>query len=438
MKTTNTYKKIFDNVIWSLGGKIVNMTSALFVGILVARYLGPEKYGLMNYVISYVALFTVVASFGMNNIEIREMSKHNENKNVILGTCLRLRLVFAVIAYILMCITLLIFRPDTFTSVMILTYGLILFSETGAVMRNYFTSIVKNEYIAKSEIFRVLVGAMIKILLLWFKAPLQLFIIAQLVDSFLVASGYYICYKKYVGTLSEWRIDKTIMPYIIKQSFPLLLSGAAIVIYQRIDQVMIGNMLSKEAVGYFATAGKFVDLILFIPTVLVQTVTPMLIRVKEHDLQSYSEKKKVFVSITTWLAIILSLFVSLISYWLIIFTFGYGYIASVPVLQIMAFKAVGMALSAAGGQIIIIENMQKWAFIRNVLGCFLCIILNYYILPLYGIVGSACVTIFIVLFTGTFSNILIPQYHRVFKIQMYALFFGWKELMCFKQIKQIK
>ena len=52
MKLTNTHKKIFSNVIWSLGGKIVSMASALFVGILVARYLGPEKYGLMNYVIS--------------------------------------------------------------------------------------------------------------------------------------------------------------------------------------------------------------------------------------------------------------------------------------------------------------------------------------------------------------------------------------------------
>lgn len=434
MKLTNTHKKIFSNVIWSLGGKIVSMASALFVGILVARYLGPEKYGLMNYVISYVALFTVVASFGMNNIEIRELSKHNENRNTILGTCFRLRLMFAVIAYLLMCVTLLIYKSDAFTSAMILTYGLVLFTETGAVLRNYFTSIVKNEYIAKSEILRTLIGAVVKILLLWFKAPLQYFIIAQLFDSFLVASGYYICYKKSVGSLREWNLDKTLIPYIVKESFPLLLSGAAIIIYQRIDQVMIGNMLSKEDVGYFATAGKFVDLILFIPTVLVQTITPMLVRIKEQNELSYEQKKRTFVSITTWIAIIISFMVSLMAFCLIRYTFGESYIAAIPVLQIMAYKAVEMALSASGGQIIIIERMQKWAFIRNVLGCFLCIILNYYLLPIYGIVGSAAITIFTVLFTGTLSNVLIPQYHSIFKIQMYALFFGWKELAYFKQI----
>ena len=34
---------------------------------------------------------------------------------------------------------------------------------------------------------------------------------------------------------------------------------------------MIGNMIDNESVGYFATAGKFLDLTLFLPTVLTQT-----------------------------------------------------------------------------------------------------------------------------------------------------------------------
>lgn len=80
----------------------------------------------------------------------------------------------------------------------------------------------------------------------------------------MVASGYYYSYKVIVGSVRNWTFDKTIVPFFIKESFPLLLSGAAIVIYQRIDQVMIGNMLNKtEVLGYFATAGKFVDLFYF-------------------------------------------------------------------------------------------------------------------------------------------------------------------------------
>lgn len=434
MHLSDSQKKIVSNVTWSLGGKVVNMASALFVGILVARYLGPENYGIMNYVISYVAIFSVLATFGLDNIEIRELSKQDDKKDAILGTCFSLRILFATVAYLGIAASLLIHKADRFTSLMILAYGLSLFTGTGNILRNYFTSIVKNKYIVKSEIFRTFVGAGIKILLLWFKAPLEYFIYAQLFDTVLVASGYYMSYKSIVGSVRLWKFDKTIVGFIVRESFPLVLSGAAVIIYQRIDQVMIGNMLDKAEVGYFATAGKFVDLIVFLPTVLVQTVTPMLVRAKEQHPETYEAKKRTFVSITTWTAIVMSLAFSLLAYWLVTYTYGVKYAPAIPVLQIMAFKAVGMALSSSGGQIIIMERMQKWAFIRNIMGCVLCVILNYLLIPRYGIIGSAAVTIVTVMFTGCFANVFIPSYHKVMKIQLYAIFLGWKELVYFKKM----
>ena len=145
-------------------------------------------------------------------------------------------------------------------------------------------------------------------------------------------------------------------------------------------------------------------------------------------------KKRTFVSITTWTAIIMSTIVSILAYWLVIYTYGAKYTLSIPVLQIMAFKAVGMALSSSGGQIIIMERIQKWAFIRNVLGCLLCIVLNYILIPKYGIIGSAWVTIIVVMFTGCFANIFIPPYYKIMKIQLYAIFMGWRELVYIKRI----
>lgn len=434
MNLSDSQKKIVSNITWSLGGKIVNMASALFVGILVARYLGPENYGIMNYVISYVAIFSVIATFGLDNIEIRELSRQNDKKDIILGTCFSLRILFASIAYLGMVVFLFLYKTDRFTSLMILVYGLTLFVGTGNILRNYFTSIVQNKYIVKSEICRTFIGAGIKILLLLVQAPLEYFIYAQILDTVLVASGYYISYKSVVGSVRLWKFDKSIVMFILKESFPLVLSGAAVIIYQRIDQVMIGNMLNKAEVGYFATAGKFVDLIVFLPAVLVQTVTPILIRAKESRPETYGAKKRTFVSITTWIAIIMALVVSLLSYWLITYTYGVKYSPAIPVLQIMAFKAVGMALSSSGGQIIIMERMQKWAFIRNIMGCVLCVILNYFLIPKYGIIGSAAVTIVTVLFTGCFANVFIPCYHNVMKIQLYAIFLGWKELVYVKKM----
>ena len=180
MKVSQNQKKIFSNIIWSFGGKIVNMASALLVGILVARYLGPENYGLMNYVISYVAIFTVLSNFGLDNIEIRELSRQNDQKDKILGTCFIIRLVCSLIAYLIIVISLFLYKTDSFTTVMILVYALSMFTNTGNIFRNYFTSIVENKFIVKTEISRTVIGAIVKIVLLCVKAPVEYFIFAQL------------------------------------------------------------------------------------------------------------------------------------------------------------------------------------------------------------------------------------------------------------------
>ena len=76
-----TKQKIVRNILWAVTGKVVTLLGGLLVGIFVARHLGPEQYGLMSYVMSYVALFQVLASFGMDQIEIREESKTPEEKD---------------------------------------------------------------------------------------------------------------------------------------------------------------------------------------------------------------------------------------------------------------------------------------------------------------------------------------------------------------------
>ena len=435
IKLEGNKRLVATNVAWALTGKIVNMGGTLLVGILVARYLGPEKFGLMNYVISYVSIFTILSTFGLDNIEIRELSKKPERKNYILGTCLCIRLICACLALLLIILSLIIHKADKFTSTMILLYSITLFSSCFNLVRNYFTSIVKNEYVVKAEISRTLIGAILKIGLLWLKAPLEYFIIATIFDTILVASGYCFSYYKIIGKIRNWKFDKTLVPFLLRESFPLMLSGAAVIIYQRIDQVMIKNMIDDESVGYFATAGKFLELILFLPGILTQTVTPLLVKIRERgDFAEYEIKKRQFVSIVVWISIMLAIIVSFIAYPLIYFTFGIDYISAVPVLQIMAWKTVGMALSSSGGQIIIMEGIQKWAVIRNVIGCIICIGLNLMVIPQYGIVGSAWVTIITVIVSGTLANGLIPPYWKILRLQLYGLFYGWKELVYIKSL----
>jgi O-antigen/teichoic acid export membrane protein len=421
---TGNQKKIFKNVSWAVLGKIVNILSGLFVGILVARYLGPKDYGLMNYVISYVTLFSILANFGLDNIEIRELSKRKVNKEAILGTAFRLRLFFSVITIILISFTLLLFESDRFTVLMVLIYSSSLILSTLNVIRNYFTSIVLNEYVVKTEITRTLAGALIKIILLYYHFSLGWFIAASAFDFLLVAGGYLYSYRIKVGSVLDWKYENKIAKHLLRESFPLLLSGTAIIIYQKIDQVMIRNMIDNAAVGQFAVAAKITELAIFIPMVIAQTVTPLLVKAHQENMELYKRKRQQFMDMMIWIAIGMSIVMFIAASPAIKILFGVKYLDAIPVLQIMAWKTVFVALFVSSGQIIIIENIQKYAVLRNIAGCFISIIFNLILIPRYGILGSALATIFTMSFTGYFSHIFISPFRFLFHMQSNSLVFG--------------
>ena len=254
------------------------------------------------------------------------------------------------------------------------------------------------------------------------------FILAAGFDFFLLAAGYAQSYRSQVGRFLDWRFEPRRIPFLLAESFPLLLSGAAVMVYQRIDQVMIKHLVSKEGVGYFATAGMFLNVVLFLPTVLVQTVTPLLVRIRQADHEAYRKKALEVVGGVTWFAALLAFGIMLCAPWLIACTYGEKYLPAVPVLQILIWKTVGMALSTSAGSLIIIEGIQKWAVIRNLLGCAVCIALNWVVLPRFGVVGAAWVTLVTVSVTGWLANLLIPPYHGIFALQGKALLTGWKIL----------
>ena len=173
---------------------------------------------------------------------------------------------------------------------------------------------------------------------------------------------------------------------------------------------------------------------MFVPTIVIQTVSPILVKYRKEDLHRYEVESQKIINIVTWGTIVLSSLTSIFSYYIIRYTYGVEYLAAVPVMQILAFKAVGLALSMIGGQLIIIENIHQIAFVRNIIACFVCIVCNYILIPRWGIIGSAWATIITVMFTGGIANVFIPRYHHILKKQCIALFLGWRDLFRIKQI----
>lgn len=430
-RITNTKRKVLANVFWALSGKIITLFSTLWVSILVARYLGPEQFGMMNYIISVVSLFSIFATFGMTEIVIRELSKKEIPDNEILGTAFVLRMVLSLLTILGVIIYSLLCETQEGIDCMMIIYSIYLIFACFNVIRNYFTSIIQNKRIVMSEVSKSLIGALVKIALIIIHAPLVYFIAALTLDFVLLALGYFANYQK-VADYKQWKFNSQFAVFLIKCSFPLLVAGATATIYQRIDQVMIAKLIDTTSVGYFSTALSFVGIVIFIPIIIIQTVSPLLVGYSRNNPQRYAIESQRVMNMIVWTTIIFCCATSLLSYPIIRYSYGVEYIAAVPVMQILVFKAVGIALTMVGDQLIIIENIHKYAFIRNILACIVCIASNYLLIPHWGIIGSAWATILTVLFSGGLGNLFIPPYHHILRKQCISILFGWKDLFSIK------
>ena len=431
---SRTKEAIVQNLFWAVVGKCVNLLGGLLAGIIVARYLGPEQYGLMNYVISYVFLFQTFALFGLDSIEIREEARGQKSYQTIIGTAFFLKLIFGCCFITLAIITSWLMEADGYTTLLVAIYSLTVVLNSLIVIRNYFTAIVQNEYVVKAEISRTLISIVIKLTLLWIGASLTWFVVAYMFDFILLGTGYVMAYHIKIGFLKEWHFDRDYARFLIKESFPLLLTNAAVIIYQRIDQVMIGNMIDKSSVGFFSVAAKFTEILIFLPMILAQTITPILVLTRERNIKEYQAKAQQFMNFSFWLSLFASAFVSVIAYWLIRYTFGAAYLPAVAVLQVMAFKAASVALSNTAGAMLVIEGLQRWAICRDSIGCVVCIVLNFLLLPRYGVIAAAFVSIASNIAAGYLADAFIPAYRHLFICQTKALIFGWKDCLRVKPL----
>lgn len=421
--------KVMKNLLWAVGGKIVTMLGSLFVGIVVARYLGPAQYGLMSYVISYVFLFQTLAMFGLDQIEVREEARGDVPFTTVIGTAFGIKLMLAV-ATIALCVgTSFLMEANATTTALVALYSLSILAQTFNVVRNYFMAIVQNEYVVKSEMSRTLLGMAIKGTLLWFNVSLVWFVMASMFDFVLLAGGYIVAYRTKVGRIRDWKFSSKYARFMVGQSWPLLLTSAAVILYQRIDQVMIGQMTDKTNVGFYSVAARFTEVLLYVPMMLAQTISPVLVRIrKEEGEAAYQTKAQQFMNISFWTSTSLSLCVSLLAYWIVDYTFGEKYLASVAVLHVLAFKTASVALSNTAGTMIIVEGRQRWVFIRDLLGCVVCITLNWLLLPRYGIIASAFVAIACNICAGYLADLIIPSFRHIFVRQTRTLLFGWYDM----------
>jgi len=431
--TSSSFKKYFANTSWLFLERIIRIFVSFIVSIFVVRYLGPKNFGLYSYAISFCWLFASFSSLGLESISTREIVKRPDQKDEINGTVFFLRLTGGATAFIFIGLTLLFTGEETYTSILILIFAGSFIFQAFTSIEYYFRGIVNAKYNAYALSASVLVSSALKVFFILQKAPLLYFVIAALSEYIALSVGLIFVYQKNKLSIFSWRYSKVIAYSLLKDSWPLALSGIVVMIYMRIDQVMIKNMMSDEAVGYYSAAVRLCEAWYFIPVTLCNAIFPAIVNAKNLSEEIYNNRMQKLYDVLTWLAIGIAIPVTIFSSKIIHLLFGSEYSAAAPVLTIYIWAGIAVFLSVASSQYLINENLTKLSFMRTFIGMVLNVILNLILIPVYGIVGSAVAT----LVSYTVVTFILFS-HRKFALQFEMMMKSLLGITLINYLRQLK
>jgi len=434
--------KYFKNTSWLFGEKILRMVVGLFVGIWVARYLGPEQFGLFSYAQSFVGLFTAIATLGLDGIVVRELVKDESRRDELIGTAFWLKLMgaFGVLAVLALAVNFT--SNDHATNIIVFIVASATVFQSFNVIDFYFQAKVMSKYIVYANVISLFLSSAVKIVLIFNEAPLVAFAWTVLFDSFVLACGFVYYYLKHSRhceapviarheTISSLRgtkqsshgeeqsnpsffftFNKSTAASLLRDSWPLILSGIVISIYMKIDQVMIMEMMDAEAVGQYAAAVRISEAWYFIPMVIASSLFPAIINAKKISEELYYARLQKLYDIMVWIAIAIALPMTFLSDWVINLLYGEQYKEAGSVLMIHIWAGVFVFLGVASGKWFMAENLQIFSSINTTIGAVANIGLNYILIPKIGVEGAAWATL-ISYFVAAYLSLLFWKKTRV-------------------------
>lgn len=420
---TEGFQKYFQNTGWPLVAQIINIIVSFFVSTYTIRYLGPERFGVLSFSLSFMGMFSFLSSLIVDGIIYREMIKQPGESNKILGTGFFVKLFCSVLTVILVS-TMIFFVQKGDLEVILITI-IIAFSlifQPISIISFYFQSRVMNKIGSMVNVSVLLLLSGLKVYFILNGFGLYWFALIFLLEPIFYGVGYLFFYHRFRESVTNWIFDKKLAIQMIGDSWPLLISAIFATIGGRIDQVFLGKMIDNQSVGLYATMVKLSEAWFFLPGIIAGSLFPAIMNAKAVSDELFKKRLIKLYSLIIWVAIIATGLMFAMSGFLIKLLFGPEFLPVVGPMKAYVFCGIAVAVSMVINQWLLIENFTKIALLCSVIGGVSNILLNLYFIPIYGIMGAVIASL-ISYFLTIFAILLFKKTRSHWRIIARGLIF---------------
>lgn len=420
---TTESKKILKNIGWLFFDRVFRMGMALVVGAWVARYLGPEQYGSINYLMATIGLFASFAALGLDSMIVKEIVEHPNKTSTIMSTVFSMRLISGSVSYVI-CLAVFYYlkRDDLYVFYIGVILALTLIAHSMSTIDFYYQSQVKSKISVLTQSLAYIFMSLCKVGLILAKAPLIAFAVIMALEVFVAGGFMLVSYRKISKQHLSIRIDRALAKKLLSRSWPLILAGFMVTIYMRIDQIMLGELIGNFAVGTYSAALKLSEIWYFIPGIISTSLFPSIIEAKKISDEVYFRRSQKLFDVLFFISAALAIFVTFTSDLIIHIIYGDQYKDAAVILAIHIWTAVFVFFGSASSNFYIIENLQVKTFARTATGAVINIVLNFILIPRYAAVGAAVATLISQCCSSYLFDVLSSKTRVLFVMKTKSLF----------------
>lgn len=415
-------QKYFFNSFWMLSEQALRIVAGVFVGIYVARYLGPEKFGVLSYVTAISTFVLALTRLGMDAVLVRELADFKKPSNVLLGTAFWLMVSAAVFSYLLVASSIWSLEDDGEIRLYIIILCSSAFFSSFLVADYFFQSNLKSKFSSACKAVTLLLISVAKLAFIFLQLDLFWFVVVSLIEHVILASLLVLVMRAYGGLKFISFFDVALARSMLNSAWPMVITAVAALIYMRIDQVMIRNMLGLYEVGIYSAAVKIYESWIIFPYVLTISLLPLIVRLKQGSEGKYNLRITQLFSFLIWLSIFAAVVVTLFSEYMMVLAFGEAYRESASVVNIVMWTAVFASIGSVSARYLNVERMERKIAFRTLVAAVFNVGFNYLLIPLYGINGAAVAT----LLSNFIAHYLLDWFdsdlHKLLKIKHEAFF----------------
>ncbi len=392
-----------------------NILAPLIIYPYVLRILGPDGIGKVNFAMSVMGYFLMVAQFGIPLYGIKEIAKVRDDKNKLSKVFSELffmnliTFIFSFILYLTVIFMVPKFRND-FVLFFIVGINLIFNLFT---IDWFYSGLEEYKYITiRSVAVRVLYIILIYLLIHTEKDYVIYAVLGVLTLALSNFINFIYLLKKIKIVFYNLDFKKYLKPVLW-----IFLSAVIGSIYNKIDVILLGFLTEEKYVGFYTTNRRIISLILSFVSALGTVLIPRLSYYINKDMKKeYKELAEKSLNFIYFLSIPSIIFLIMLAKEILLFFGGSKFLPATFSLQLISLQILATSLATFFGfQVILANNDERSMMLANISGAVINISINLLLIRKF-LHNAPSIAIVISEFAVVITQIILARKYINFKI----------------------